>query len=110
MSIDSQHIESVPGRCGGKPCIVGTRIRVYDVHVWHELQGQSVDQIVGEFPQLQRSDVYAALAYFHDHRAEVMAQIEDGDRFAEELMAKQGPSRLQLHLRGDASPDALPPR
>ena len=26
-----QHIEIDPAKCGGKPCIAGTRIRVWDV-------------------------------------------------------------------------------
>ncbi len=57
-----QHIESVPGKCGGKPCIADTRIRVWDIHVWHNLRGQSPEQIVAAFPQLSLADVYAALA------------------------------------------------
>src|SRR5438552_513995 len=40
------HIESKATVCGGKPCIAGTRIRVQDIYVWHELQGQSADEIV----------------------------------------------------------------
>jgi uncharacterized protein (DUF433 family) len=28
--IERQHIEAVPGRCGGKPCIAGHRIRVQE--------------------------------------------------------------------------------
>ena len=39
-------IESRPDKCGGRPCIAGTRIRVQDVYVWHELQGQTADEIV----------------------------------------------------------------
>jgi len=45
-----KHIESKPGVCGGKPCIVDTRIRVQDVYVWHELQGKTPDEIVSDFP------------------------------------------------------------
>ena len=28
-----QHVSSTPGVCGGKPCIAGTRIRVWDIAV-----------------------------------------------------------------------------
>ena len=44
-----------------------------DVYVWQELQGQSVDEIVAQFPELTHADVYAAMAYFWDHRDQIMA-------------------------------------
>ena len=69
-------IESQPGVCGGKPCLAGTRIRVQDVFVWHELQGQSADEIVSRFPQLTMADVYAALAYYWDHHDEIQRDMQ----------------------------------
>lgn len=69
-------IESQPGVCGGQPCVAGTRIRVQDVFVWHELQGQSADEIVSRFPQLTMADVYAALAYYWDHRDEIQRDMQ----------------------------------
>ena len=56
------HVESKPGVCGGKPCVAGTRIRVWDIHVWHDLQGRTAEEIVADFPQLSVADVYAAVA------------------------------------------------
>lgn len=69
-------IESQPGVCGGRPCVAGTRIRVQDVFVWHELQGQSADEIVSRFPQLTMADVYAALAYYWNHRDEIQRDMQ----------------------------------
>ena len=69
-------IESQPGVCGGKPCVAGTRIRVQDVFVWHELQGQSADEIVSRFPQLTMADVYATLSYYWDHRDEIQRDMQ----------------------------------
>ena len=69
-------IESQPDVCGGKPCVAGTRIRVQDVFVWHELQGQSADEIVSRFPQLTMADVYAALSYYWDHRDEIQRDMQ----------------------------------
>ena len=69
-------IASQPGVCGGKPCIAGTRIRVQDVFVWHELQGQAADEIVSRFPQLTMADVYAALSYYWDHRDEIQRDMQ----------------------------------
>lgn len=96
------HIESKPEVCGGKPCIAGTRIRVWDIHVWHDLQGRSPAEIATEFPQVTVSGVYAALTYFHDHREEIQAQMDADEAFSEKLKAAQAPSKLstirsQLH-------------
>ena len=103
-----QHIASTPGICGGKPCIAGTRIRVQDIYVWHELQGQSVDEIVAKFPQLTHGDVYAALSYFWDNRAELMAEIQRGDGLVEELKLKY-PSKLSRTLKGPRDGDPVSP-
>ena len=69
-------IVSQPGLCGNRPCVAGTRIRVQDVFVWHELQGQTADEIVSRFPQLTMADVYAALAYYWDHRDEIQRDMQ----------------------------------
>ena len=69
-------IESDPSVCGGRPCVAGTRIRVQDIFVWHELSGQTADEIVSRFPQLTMSDVYAALAYYWDHRDEMQLDMQ----------------------------------
>lgn len=65
-----------PNICFGRPCIAGTRVRVQDVFVWHELQGLSADEIVSRFPQLTMADVYAALSYYWDHRDEIQRDMQ----------------------------------
>lgn len=51
-----------PGKCGGRPCIRGTRMRVSDLL---ELlaNGATIEEIVGDYPSLERDDVLAAIAY-----------------------------------------------
>src|SRR5512138_1036484 len=63
-------IVMTPGVRGGKPRIADHRITVSDVAIWHERMGMSADEIVSECPTITLSDVYAALAYYHDHREE----------------------------------------
>jgi uncharacterized protein (DUF433 family) len=46
----------------GKPCIKGTRITVYDV-LEYLAGGMTEDQILGDFPDLNREDIRAALAF-----------------------------------------------
>jgi uncharacterized protein (DUF433 family) len=47
---------------GGKPCIKGTRITVYDV-LEYLAGGMSEDQILNDFPDLRREDIRASLAF-----------------------------------------------
>ncbi len=102
----SQYVTSTPGVCGGKPCIAGTRIRVQDIYVWHELQGQSVDEIVAKFPQLTHAGVYAALSYFWDNRTAILDEIKRGDELVEELK-RRFPSKLKAKLQGGGDADPV---
>jgi len=98
MSITrTERIATNPQICGGKPCIAGTRIRVQDVFVWHELQALSADEIVSLFPQLSMADVYAALTYYWDHRELIQTQMREEDEFVER-MRRQTPSVLERKL------------
>ncbi len=51
-----------PGKRSGKPCIRGLRITVQDVLDWLA-SGMTLDDIVSDYPELQRDDVLACLAY-----------------------------------------------
>jgi uncharacterized protein (DUF433 family) len=50
------------GKCGGRPCIRGMRIRVTDV-LGMLAEGVSPQQILKYFPYLEADDIKAALAY-----------------------------------------------
>ncbi len=52
--------------CGGKPCIRGTRMRVRDV-LEYMAGGDSIDDLLADFPYLARADVLACLAFAADH-------------------------------------------
>ncbi|MCY4442760.1 MAG: DUF433 domain-containing protein [Deltaproteobacteria bacterium] len=54
-----------PGKRGGKPCIRGLRITVYDV-LEYLASGMSEDQILSDFPDLERDDIRACLAFAAD--------------------------------------------
>jgi len=51
-----------PGKCGGKPCIRGMRIRVSDIL---EMLGDGVgmEEILADFPDLEREDILASLQF-----------------------------------------------
>lgn len=92
-SVISEHIEITPSVCGGQPRIAGHRIKVQDMVIWHERMGLLPDQIVSRYPTITLSDVYAALAYYHDHLVEIRQQIEDDSALETEMRAEI-PSKL----------------
>lgn len=91
-------IVSRPDVCGGKPCVAGTRIRVQDIYIWHDVEGRSADEIVSEFPQLSMSAVYAAMAYYWGRREEIDRKMDADAKFVAEMI-RQHPSRLADRLR-----------
>ena len=92
-----QHIEITPGIAGGKPRIAGHRITVENIVIWHERMGRSADEIATEYA-LSLADIYAALAYYFDHRVEIDQGIQGSAAFAEALR-QRSPSQLQEKLR-----------
>jgi len=50
------------GKCGGRPCIRGYRIRVSDV-LGLLAAGASFEEILSEYPFLEREDILAAIEY-----------------------------------------------
>jgi uncharacterized protein (DUF433 family) len=61
----SERITMEAGRRGGKPCVRGLRITVYDV-LGYLASGMSEDEILTDFPDLERADVRACLAFAAD--------------------------------------------
>jgi uncharacterized protein (DUF433 family) len=51
-----------PGKRGGRPCIRGMRITVYDV-LSYLAAGMTVAQVLDDFPYLTAEDVQACLAF-----------------------------------------------
>jgi uncharacterized protein (DUF433 family) len=92
-----KHIEITPGVRGGRPRIVGTRITVADIVLMHLRLGQSLEEIAGKY-ELPMAAVYAAIAYYYDHRGEIDSSIEDDMAFAE-AFRRNNPSPLQEKLK-----------
>lgn len=66
------HIVCSAGVVGGEPRIAGQRIRVRDIVAARDLRGYSPEEIAGSiYPDLTLAQVYAALAYYEDHRDEI---------------------------------------
>lgn len=51
-----------PGKRSGKPCVRGLRITVYDI-LDYLAGGMTEEQILADFPDLERDDIRAVLAF-----------------------------------------------
>jgi uncharacterized protein (DUF433 family) len=94
----TQHIEITPGIAGGKPRIAGHRITVQSVVIRHERIGVSADEIASDLG-VSLADVYAALAYYYDHRQEIDKSILSDESYAAELRTRI-PSKLSKKISG----------
>lgn len=60
-----------PGKRGGKPCIRGMRITVYDV-LDYLASGMTQEEILRDFPYLTADDIQACLSYAADRERHQM--------------------------------------
>ena len=67
-----EHIEIDPQKRSGKPCIRGSRIAVYDIFDLLA-SGQSVDEILEDFPQLKIDDITACFKFAADRERRLLS-------------------------------------
>jgi uncharacterized protein (DUF433 family) len=60
-----------PDKRGGKPCIRGMRITVYDV-LSYLAAGMTEQEILDDFPYLEKEDILACLSYAADREHQQM--------------------------------------
>jgi uncharacterized protein (DUF433 family) len=92
-----RHIEITPGTRGGKPRLAGTRITVDDIVVMHRRLRQSLEEIAGTY-ELSLAAVYAAMAYYYDHKSEIDKRMEEDEAFVD-AFRRNNPSLLQEKLK-----------
>ncbi len=59
---------------GGKPCIAGTGLRVTDLVIAHLFHKRSAEELTADY-ELSLSQVYAALAYYYQHKDDLDKDI-----------------------------------
>lgn len=64
-----------PDKRGGKPCIRGLRITVYDV-LEYLAAGMTHEQILSDFPDLTEEDIRACLAFAADRERKLASLPE----------------------------------
>jgi uncharacterized protein (DUF433 family) len=77
----------------------GFRFKVRMLVEEQRATGARAEELQQGHPQLSLSQIYSALAYYHDHKFEIDREIEELQAFAEEFRAQQGESPLARKLR-----------
>ena len=83
----------------GRAKIVGSRIKVIHLVMCRMAEAQTIEQVHEAYPHLTMAQIHAAFAYYHDHKAELDAEIEESRRQAEEMRRQAGPSPVAERLR-----------
>jgi uncharacterized protein (DUF433 family) len=96
--ISTEHIAIDPGYCFGKPRIAGTRMPVATIAKLYLEMGESLEDLAKEY-DLSLASVYAAMAYYYDHREEIDRHTAESEAFVEQLRHNSSPSPLQEKLR-----------
>jgi uncharacterized protein (DUF433 family) len=76
----------------------GTRVTLDSV-IYAFKEGSTAEEIVQGFPSLSLADVYAVIAYYLRHQADVEAYLEEQERQAEEVRRKDEARFDQRGLR-----------
>jgi len=92
------HIEL---REDGVPILSGTRMKVAHIAVDRTFHKFEPEEIQRQYPQwnLSLAQIYAALAYYYDHKEELDRYLEETERFADEMRAKQGETPIRAKLK-----------
>ena len=90
------HIEV---REDGRPRIAGTGFKVRVLVEEYLATGRNALELQTSHPQLSLAQIYSALAFYHDHQAEMDQEIDALNREAEVIRAELGEPLLVKKLR-----------
>ena len=79
--------------------LAGTRMKVIDLVEAKRANGWTAEQLHEQHPELTLGQIYSALAYYSDHKAELDTAIEVRRQEGEALKRQTPPSRLVERLR-----------
>ena len=104
MSINTiQAIDQIatnPRIRNGRPFIIGTTVTVADVAGAKTFMMMEAEEIA-DYYRLTLPQVYSALAYYYEHKAEIDLNIEQRRRLAEEMKEKRIGSLHPSHVSDD---------
>ncbi|MCL4506219.1 MAG: DUF433 domain-containing protein [Chloroflexi bacterium] len=91
-----RYIVSTPDVLGGKPRIAGHRIAVTHIKAWKLARGMTEAEIAEAF-DLPLPAIYAAMAYYYEHKADIDAQDSQEAALIADT-AQRHPSQLRDKL------------
>jgi uncharacterized protein (DUF433 family) len=76
-----------------------TNVKVIEVVLDKMAHASSPEEMHFQYPHLSLSQIYAALAYYYDHQADIDSQIKEGVEHFEKLRAEAIESPIQKRLK-----------
>ena len=76
-----------------------TNVKVIEVVLDKLAHGSSPEEMHFQYPHLSLAQIYAAMAFYHDHQREMDGEIERGVREYERLKSQAGETPLQKRLK-----------
>lgn len=83
----------------GVPHVAGTTMKVVELVSSHLAYGWSPEELLFQYPHLTLGQIYAALAYYWDHKAEIDADMTRRESYIAEQRRNAGSSELAAGLR-----------
>ncbi len=90
------HIEI---RSDGVPYIASTETKVVELVMSHLAYNWDAEEIHRQHPDLRPGQIYSALAFYHDNREEIDADIQQRLIREQQLLDQYADQSLQLKLR-----------
>jgi uncharacterized protein (DUF433 family) len=87
----------------GVAYIAGTRMKVRHIAIASEAGGRTPEEMREDYPHLSLAQVYAALAYYHEHKVAVDAEIAEADAYAEQMREASPNPLTRAQLEGRVS-------
>jgi uncharacterized protein (DUF433 family) len=82
----------------GRPWLDETNVKVIEVVLDHLAYGWNAETIQENHPHLSLAQVYAALAWYYDHQAEMDAEVARQEERVSALRDASTPSPLQQRV------------
>jgi uncharacterized protein (DUF433 family) len=90
----------------GVPHIADTTTKVVELVTDHQANGWSPEELAFQFPYLTLGQIYSALAYYWDHKAELDEDMARRLAYADEMRRNAPPHPLVERLKTVKSVDA----
>lgn len=81
------------------PIIEGTSMKVVELITSVKAYGWRPQELLENYPHLTLGKIHSALAYYWDHQGEIDADLEQRQRYVENLYQEAGQSSFAARLR-----------